>query len=82
MYGRELLTVCHHPGKFCEHRHCDSGDIVFLICHVISREHTFKGLCEFRVEEPLMESHHLPMFGGHWSSASGNMKYLICHVTS
>ena len=48
MYGRELLTVCHHPGKFCEHRHCDSGDIVFLICHVISREHTFKGLCEFK----------------------------------
>ena len=47
IYRWELLTVCHHPGKCCEHRHCDSGDIVFLNYHVTSREDMFKGLCEF-----------------------------------
>ena len=26
------------PGKSCDHRHCDSGDM-FLACHVTSREH-------------------------------------------
>ena len=45
--GWELLKVCHHLGKCCEHRHYDSGGIVFLICYMISREHMFKGLCEF-----------------------------------
>ena len=44
--------ICHHLGKSCEHRHYDSGDIVFSICHVASCEHMFKGLCEFMGEIP------------------------------
>ena len=47
MYGRELLKVCHHLGKSCEHKHYDSEDM-FLICHMTSRKHMFQGLCEFR----------------------------------
>ena len=39
--------MCHHLDKSCEHRHYDSGDIVFLICHVTSRADMFKELCEF-----------------------------------
>ena len=39
IYGWELLTICQHPGKFSEHRYCDSGDVVFFICSVTSREH-------------------------------------------
>ena len=35
-----LLEVCHQPGKSCDHKHWDSQDIMFLICHL------FKGLCE------------------------------------
>ena len=62
----------------CEHRHYDSGDIVFLIYHVTSREHMFKGLCECMGGIP-SQSHRLPMFGDDWSSASGDRKYLICH---
>ena len=23
--------VIHHPEKFCDHRHCGSGDIMFLV---------------------------------------------------
>ena len=47
MYGWEHLKVCHRLGKSCEHWNYDSWDIVFLICHVTSREHMFKRLCEF-----------------------------------
>lgn len=35
------------PDKSCDHKNCDNGDIMFLICQVNSREHIFKGLCEF-----------------------------------
>ena len=47
MYVWELLKVCHHLGKSCEHKHYDSEDM-FLICHMTSRKHMFQGLCEFR----------------------------------
>ena len=36
--------VCQHPDKCCDNKHCDSGKIMFLICHVTSSEHIFKGL--------------------------------------
>ena len=39
--------VCHIPDKFCDHKHCDSGNIMSSICHVTSNEHMFKGLCKF-----------------------------------
>ena len=47
MCGCKLLKVCRNLGNSCEHRHYDSADTVFLICHVTSREHMFKWLCEF-----------------------------------
>ena len=49
-----------------------------MICHVTSREHMFKGLCEIMGG---IESLHLLVFGGHWFSANGDIKYLICHMT-
>ena len=67
--------LCHYADKSCGHKHCDGGDM-FLICHVASCEHMFKGLCEF-----MSGSHHLAMFGGHWSSACGDIMYLTCHMT-
>ena len=79
IYGWELLAVCHHP-KSRDHKHCDSGGM-FLICHVSSREHILKGLCEFGWK-PFRVSHQLAMFGDHWYSASGDIKYLIYPVTS
>ena len=42
IYEWEFLAVRHHPNKFWDHKHCDSGDIMFLICH--------KRLCEFMCE--------------------------------
>ena len=52
IYGWEFLAVCNQPDKSCDPKHCDSGDIMFLICHVTSCEHMFKRLCEFMGEVP------------------------------
>ena len=27
--------LSYHPAKFSGHRHCGSGDIIVLVCHVI-----------------------------------------------
>ena len=42
LYGWEPLTVSHHADNFDGFNHCGSGDNVFLICHVISKDHVFK----------------------------------------
>ena len=34
----------HHPVKFAGHRHCCSEDM-FLVCHVISKDHVIIGSC-------------------------------------
>ena len=38
--------ISHHPTKFRGHRHCDSGDIISLACHVISQDHVIKWSCD------------------------------------
>ena len=43
IFGWELLLLYHYTDKPCDHRHCDGGDIMFLICHVSSCKHIFKG---------------------------------------
>ena len=53
IYGiYELLVSCDHADKYCGHKHYDVGDIVFLVCHVTSRKHMIKGLCEFMIGNP------------------------------
>ena len=40
--------VCHQPDKLIDCKCCGSKDIIiFLICHVTSRDQGFQGLCEF-----------------------------------
>ena len=38
--------ICHRPDKFDDYRHDYGGDM-FLICHVILRDHMFKVLYKF-----------------------------------
>ena len=76
-----LFDVFHHSLWSCGHKHCDSRD-VFLIYHVISREHISKGVMWFYGWKLLTDSHHLAMFCDHWSTANGDIKYLLCHMTS
>ena len=40
----EPLTLSYHHTKFGIDRHCISGDIIGLVCHVISEDHVIKGL--------------------------------------
>ena len=82
IYRWELLAICHQPDETCDHKHCYSADIMFLICHVTSREHMLQGLCEFIGWKHLTVSHHLAMFGSNSSITTGDIKYLICHLTS
>ena len=41
-YDWEIFAVFRHPNKFCDHKYCDSRDILFLICNVNSRNHMFQ----------------------------------------
>ena len=41
-YGWELVAVCHQTGKFRDYRPFDSGYLMFLICHMTSRDQVFK----------------------------------------
>lgn len=40
----EAPYVCYHIDKFGNHGYCDSGYTMFLIVHVTSLNHIFKGL--------------------------------------
>ena len=48
------------PAKFVGHRHCDSGDGMFLIFQVISQDHVIKGSCVFMGGSPLSQVTILP----------------------
>ena len=41
--GCENFTLSHHVAKFGGFKHCESGDKIFLIPHVISRSMWLKG---------------------------------------
>ena len=34
----------------CGHRHCGSGDVMFLVCHVTLQDHVIERSCDFLVE--------------------------------
>ena len=53
----ERASLCYHPEKFCEHTHCDNGNM-FLIAHVTSRDHTFEKIrcVNLWAEAPLSKS--------------------------
>ena len=42
----------HHPAKFSGHRHCGSGDITVLVCHMTLHDHVVKGLCDLMGRSP------------------------------
>ena len=54
LYGWEPLTLATHAANFGGFRHCGSGDKIFLICHVISKDHLFKGLRDIMGGNPAM----------------------------
>ena len=43
LYAQQLLKVSHHPVMLVGHRHCGSGDMLDLVCHVIMQDQELKG---------------------------------------
>ena len=43
VYRQEPIKVSYHLAKFGGHWHSGSGDIIILVCHVISQDHVTKG---------------------------------------
>ena len=41
------LKINHHPTMFGGHRHCGNGDIMLLVCRVISQDSMIKRSCDF-----------------------------------
>ena len=52
------------PCQFEGQRHCNSGDIMVLVCHMILQDYITKGSCDYIVKSPSMLSYQ-PTFGGH-----------------
>ena len=52
IYEREIIVICHRPDRSSNHKHYDSGDIMFLSCHVTSHDNMFKGFYEFIGRRP------------------------------
>ena len=42
------LKVSQHPSKFGGYGHYGTGDIIVLVCHVISRDYIIKRSCDFK----------------------------------
>ena len=47
LYAWEPLTLGHHAANFGGLRDCGSADKTLSNCHMISKDHMFKGLKEF-----------------------------------
>ena len=44
--------VSHHPNKFGGHRYCGIGDIIVLVCNLITQDHVIKGSSAFIGSSP------------------------------
>lgn len=51
--GLEALTLNHYIATYGDFRFCGSGDIVFVICHVILEDHVTKKSCDLMSTKPL-----------------------------
>ena len=74
------LKVNYLPGKFDGHKLCRSGDIIVLVCHVISQDHMMKQACNTTGKSPLRQVTILQNLAAIF--ASGVIMILVCHVIS
>ena len=50
IYGWEHFAVCYHPGKSCDHKQCECGDVSNLLCDLSLTR--LKGYVNLWVESP------------------------------
>ena len=58
--GMEFLKTSHHSAKFCGQRHCGSGDMMILVCQVMSQDHITKGTRDLMGRKPSRKVTILP----------------------
>ena len=56
LYDWEFSMVCHHLAKFGGCRYCISGDIIFLVCRVITQNHVLNGQVTIAIGVPQCKS--------------------------
>ena len=65
--------VSYHLTKLGGYKHCGSGNIMVLICHMTSQDHVIQWLCDF------MGGSQCPtMFCSHRHGGMGNIMILVC----
>ena len=74
-------NVNHDPTKFGGHRHCSSGEIIVLVCHVILQGDVIKVSFDFIGRDHQSELTP-PTFGNYSHSGSGVTMILVFHVIS
>ena len=77
LYGQERIKVDYVPAKFGDHRHSDSGDIMVLICHIISQDHLIKGSWDFTGWSPSRLSYQSAKLGDHKNCDSRYIFYSL-----
>ena len=55
LYGLEPLKINNQPTKFGGHKRYGSGDMMILVCHVISQDHMIKRSCDCMGRSPLKQ---------------------------
>ena len=73
--GWELLPVWHQTGKFSDHLHSDSGDLILLICQVTSLDPVPKKSCDLIDERTSQQMH-----ARHYCVASGSQGIIVLQV--
>ena len=71
--------ISYHHVQFGGHKHCGSGDMMFLTFYVISRNSATKEPCDLG---SLILSTHSFKLCGHRHCCNGDIMNLVCHVVS
>ena len=66
------MKVSYQSAKFCGQSHSGSGDIMFLVCHVISQDRAIKGSCHFTGGIPHCKSPYCQVW---WSKPLWQTRY-------
>lgn len=70
-----------HLTRFGGHEHCGSGDVMFLIFHMISQDHVPQEPWDFLGRSPKV-SHHHASIEGHRHCGSGDVMALVFQMIS
>ena len=78
----EPLKLSYHSAKFYSHRDCGSGDLMVLVCHMISLNHGIKESCDFMGRSSSRRVIILQKFGVNRHCGKRDIMVSVCYVIS